>query len=169
MFVTHYGKKLKSLPLLNIMEEALFEKGENAVFCSTFLRHVFSGCWSFHFAMNYCVWIFCRFLKYSPQKKCFWKNEPFLLHSSLIWWVLLHSFCWLGSHGQMWLMTWPTKGKDKYKEKRSEWQMIHCNQILSVGHPAKRPSKPPNDHQEIDISYFSFWRQNILSVHLLSF
>ena len=112
-----------------------------------------------------CAYFWDIFEIFTPKEMFLYKEmRPFLHYSSLIWLVLLHSFCWFDED---WLRTgvwwkngiddetcpYQPKGKGKEKEKvyyvnltrigsgqRSQGQMIHwCNQILSDGPPARVP------------------------------
>ena len=126
MFVTHYGKKLISLPLLNIMEEALFEKGENAVFLLNFSE----TCVQWLLIISFCHELLC--VDFLQIFEIFASKEMFLKKwapSSSIhpWFDEFYSIRFV-DWGQMdkcdwwWDMTWPTKGKDKYKETLPEAQ-----------------------------------------------
>ena len=63
------------------------------------------------------------------------KMSTFLLHSPLIWWVLLHSFCWLGSHGQMWLMMRPDpqKAKTNIKKNKNTIEKFNYVNLTRIG------------------------------------
>ena len=137
MFVTHYGKKLISLPLLNIMEEALFEKGENAVFLFNFSE----TCVQWLLIISFCHELLCvdflQIFEIFASKEMFLKKwalpPPFILDlMSFTPFVLLIEDKWTNVTDDE---TWPDpqKAKTNIKKNKNTIEKFNYVNLTRIG------------------------------------